>query len=58
MFWHIRSDFNELRQKVTSPGGTTSAAIQILQEQHIEQILFNAINAAYLRAKEIEKLSD
>ena len=46
-------EFNELRKKVTSPGGTTAAAIHVLQEQHIEQILFNAIEAAYSRAKEL-----
>lgn len=46
-------DFNELRRKVTSPGGTTAAAIKVFQEHQFDQLLFNAMNAAYNRAKEI-----
>lgn len=49
-------DFNELRKKVTSPNGTTAAAINKLKEQHIEEILFTAIEAAYHRAKELGTL--
>lgn len=48
-------EFSELRKKVTSPGGTTAAAIQVLEEQHIGQIIFDTIEAAYVRAKELGK---
>lgn len=44
---------NILREKVTSPQGTTAAAIQVLENQHIREILSDALNAAYKRAVEI-----
>jgi pyrroline-5-carboxylate reductase len=50
-------EFNELRKKVTSPGGTTAAAIHVLQEQDIEEILFHAIEAGYHRAQELGEKS-
>lgn len=48
-----QSEFSELRKKVTSPGGTTAAAIQVLQDQHMSQIIAKAIEAAYYRAREL-----
>lgn len=47
-----------LREKVTSPGGTTEQAIKILKDGNIETILQNALNAANNRGKEISKLFD
>lgn len=45
--------FDELRKQVTSPGGTTAAAIEVFQQKNIEQIFFDAIAAACNRAKTI-----
>ncbi|STX29657.1 pyrroline-5-carboxylate reductase [Legionella beliardensis] len=41
----------ELRQKVTSKGGTTAAALDVLQEHNFADLIFQAIKAAYDRAK-------
>ena len=40
-----------LRERVTSKGGTTAAALQVLQEQHWQAILEKAIAAADQRGK-------
>ncbi|MBE8189440.1 MAG: pyrroline-5-carboxylate reductase [Candidatus Thioglobus sp.] len=42
-----------LREKVSSPGGTTQAAINSFQQQNFEQIVSAAMLAAFDRAKEI-----
>jgi pyrroline-5-carboxylate reductase len=46
----------ELRQHVTSPGGTTEAAIQVLQQRQINTILTQALVAAHARSLELAKL--
>ena len=43
----------ELRQKVTSPGGTTEQGLKQLEQGGIEQLFENAINAAVDRAREM-----
>lgn len=43
----------ELRKKVSSPAGTTAAAIDILQQRGFEELLFQAMKAAYERAKQL-----
>jgi pyrroline-5-carboxylate reductase len=43
----------ELRKKVTSPAGTTAAAVAILQQQGFEQIICSAMQAATKRAREL-----
>lgn len=43
----------ELRERVTSPGGTTAAGLQKLYEGNIEAIIASAVSAAYERAKEL-----
>jgi pyrroline-5-carboxylate reductase len=43
----------ELRKKITSSKGTTAAALQVFEKEHLEQIVFKALNAAYERAKEL-----
>jgi len=43
----------ELRRMVTSPGGTTAAAISRLEEGHFAGLLQAAVEAAYRRAKEL-----
>lgn len=43
----------ELRKKVTSPNGTTQAAIESLQDQNFEAVVSHALSAAYHRAGEL-----
>lgn len=43
----------ELRKKVTSSGGTTAAALGLLQEEKFEQIIHRAMQSAFIRAKEL-----
>lgn len=44
-----------LRQKVTSPGGTTEAAFKVLEKNRIKQNLMEAIAAATRRSKELSR---
>ncbi len=46
---------NILRQQVTSPGGTTEAAIAVLEKEKLRDIFAHAVEAASLRAKELAK---
>jgi pyrroline-5-carboxylate reductase len=51
-----RSDTaEELRKKVTSPGGTTEAAFKILEKNQVKQTFIQAIIAAANRASELSK---
>jgi len=43
----------ELRRRVTSPGGTTEAAIKHMEANKLTQIVVNAIGAAERRGKEL-----
>jgi len=43
----------ELRIQVTSPGGTTQAAIESFETANLKKIFFNGLRAAYKRAKEL-----
>ena len=45
----------ELRRKVTSPGGTTAAAITVMQEKGMPQAIVDALKAAERRGKELGK---
>jgi pyrroline-5-carboxylate reductase len=45
-----------LRKKVTSPGGTTEKAINILQEGHLEALFLKALEGAKDRSIELAKL--
>ena len=45
----------ELRRKVTSPAGTTEAAIKVLDQNKVLQHFIQAINAAAVRSKELGK---
>lgn len=45
-----------LRQRVTSPGGTTEQAIRILQEGHLEDLFDQALNAAHQRSRELSTM--
>ena len=43
----------ELRKRVTSPGGTTAAAIKVLEEREVKKAIVDAIKAACGRAEEL-----
>ena len=43
----------ELRRMVTSPGGTTAAAISRLEDSKFPELISDAVTAAYRRAKEL-----
>ena len=43
----------ELRHRVTSPGGTTERGIAVLREGAIEQLFADAVEAATQRAREL-----
>jgi pyrroline-5-carboxylate reductase len=48
----------ELRRRVTSPGGTTAAGLAMLEEQGFQQIVRECVEAATRRGKELADLSD
>ena len=50
-----QDSFKELREKVTSKGGTTQAALQVMQSRDIAGIIEQAINAATHRSQELAK---
>lgn len=43
----------ELRRQVTSPGGTTEAALKIFQKKRFDKIICKALNSAFNRAGEL-----
>lgn len=46
----------ELRRRVTSPGGTTAAALKMLEEHHVRKAFVAAIKAACARAGELSRI--
>ena len=46
-------DPSELRKKVTSPAGTTAAAIEVFQTEDFDALITKAVKAAFERAKEL-----
>lgn len=48
----------ELRNMVTSPGGTTAAALHALEEQGFRSACINAVLSAYNRGEQLDKLSE
>lgn len=51
-----QADFAELRIAVTSPNGTTAAAIEVFEDQgKLRQLVETAISAAYRRSVELSK---
>ena len=49
------ADFKTLRQRVTSPGGTTEAAINKLKENNFSELVDNAVTQAVIRSKELSQ---
>ncbi|MCB0142543.1 MAG: pyrroline-5-carboxylate reductase, partial [Caldilineaceae bacterium] len=47
----------ELRNKVTSPGGTTAAGIYELEKGGVRTVITNAVLAAYRRSQELGAIS-
>lgn len=43
----------QLREQVTSPGGTTQAALQTFEQQNLEEVFRRAMNSALDRAEEM-----
>lgn len=48
-------DAAELRRRVTSPGGTTAAALESLDGNHFERLIEDAVEAAVQRGRELGK---
>lgn len=46
-------DFATLRQQVTSPGGTTEAAINVLEQYDFKNLIDKAVTRAAIRSKEL-----
>jgi len=46
-------DLAELRRNVTSPGGTTAAALKVFEEGGFTPLVHKAVAAAYRRAQEL-----
>jgi len=46
-------DVTELRQRVTTPGGTTEAALEQLNAGHFEELIDAAVTAATRRGHEL-----
>lgn len=44
-----------LREKVTSPGGTTAAGLKVFEQANLRTIIKDAVKAAVARAKELSK---
>jgi pyrroline-5-carboxylate reductase len=51
----LGDSFDLLRTRVTSKGGTTEAALRVLNEQATSGAMLDAVDAAYLRAGELAR---
>lgn len=45
----------ELRRQVTSPGGTTEAALKVFEKREFDKLINEAIGAAYTRSRELSR---
>jgi pyrroline-5-carboxylate reductase len=45
-----------LRKKVTSKGGTTEAALAVMEQHQVKEIIMKAVEAAAKRSQELSKL--
>lgn len=51
----LDDDISQLRRNITSPNGTTQAALEALEEQGVESLITSAVNACARRSKELGK---
>jgi len=56
MAMESEDSISTLRHKVTSPGGTTEAALNILKQNNLETIFTEALNSAKARAEEMSDI--
>ncbi|MFT4928824.1 MAG: pyrroline-5-carboxylate reductase [Phenylobacterium sp.] len=55
MVEHSDDSIGQLRQNVTSKGGTTAAALAVYQQQGLTAMVDDAMQAAFDRAQELAK---
>lgn len=55
MLSFLKAHPSELRKNVTSPGGTTEAAIEYLETKKFSEILVGAVKQAYKKARQLSK---
>ena len=55
--WQIDSDLSpaQLREQVTSPGGTTERALNTFQQENLEAIFRKAMTSAVARAEQMSE---
>ena len=51
-------DIAELRKRVTTPGGTTEAALDIFESGHFRELVKTAVEAAARRGAELSRIED
>lgn len=56
MALETNEEADELRRRVTSKGGTTEAAIRILENGHLHDLFLDAVSAAKMRSEELAEL--
>ena len=55
MVTELDEDIAQLRKNITSPNGTTQAALETLEEQGIQSLMTAAVDACAERSKELGK---
>ncbi|MHC9512113.1 pyrroline-5-carboxylate reductase [Kangiella sp. M94] len=50
-------EISQLRRNVTSPGGTTAAALDVLNNGKLPELVANAVNASVVRGKELAEIA-
>ena len=48
------ASFSELKDRITSPGGTTIAGLQVMERAGLRGMLIDAVEAATKRAEELQ----
>lgn len=56
MAMESQHQLSDLRQRVTSPGGTTERALEALASHHFKDVILDAIQVASLRATELSDM--
>ena len=51
----VTKDVKKLRHSISSKGGTTEAAIQLLEDKNFKEIIVEALEVAMKRSKDISK---